>query len=192
LHVGSPKQEQTLPTHLTIDDMFRLLEVPPSDTPAGLRDRAMLEVLYSSGLRVSELVALNWGEIDATLEVVRVHGKGNKERIVPIGSKALEALERYRAQISLLWRLRIVARLRLQPILRCFSTAAVDALRRAALPVWWLATRASAELPCRRARMRCDILSQRICLTLALTYEQSRIAGPLKFINYTAIHPCES
>jgi integrase/recombinase XerC len=102
LHVGSPKQEQTLPTHLTIDDMFRLLEVPPSDTPAGLRDRAMLEVLYSSGLRVSELVALNWGEIDATLEVVRVRGKGNKERIVPIGSKALEALKRYRAQIPLL------------------------------------------------------------------------------------------
>ncbi|MBI3757262.1 MAG: tyrosine recombinase XerC [Deltaproteobacteria bacterium] len=99
LHVGSPKQEQTLPTHLTIDDMFRLLEVPPSHTPTGLRDRAMLEVLYSSGLRVSELVALNWGEIDATLEVVRVRGKGNKERIVPIGSKALAALDRYRAQI---------------------------------------------------------------------------------------------
>lgn len=102
LHVGSPKQEQTLPTHLTIDDMLRLLEVPRSDTPAGLRDRAMLEVLYSSGLRVSELVSLNWGEIDSTLEVVRVRGKGNKERIVPIGRKALEALERYRAQIPLL------------------------------------------------------------------------------------------
>ncbi len=99
LHVGSPKQEQPLPTHLTIDDMFRLLEIPAADTPAGLRDRAMLEVLYSSGLRVSELVGLNWGDIDATLEVVRVRGKGNKERIVPIGGKALAALERYRVQI---------------------------------------------------------------------------------------------
>jgi integrase/recombinase XerC len=102
LHVGSPKQEQPLPTHLTIDDMFRLLETPPADSPAGLRDRAILEVLYSSGLRVSELVGLNWSDIDTTLEVVRVRGKGNKERIVPIGGKALAALERYRAQIPFL------------------------------------------------------------------------------------------
>jgi integrase/recombinase XerC len=102
LHIGSPKQEQSLPTHLTVDDMFRLLEAPPANTPTGLRDRAILEVLYSCGLRVSELVALNWNDIDPTLEVVRVRGKGNKERIVPIGRKALEALERYRQQIPLL------------------------------------------------------------------------------------------
>jgi len=102
LHVGSPKQEHPLPTHLTVDDMFRLLESPPADTPAGLRDRAILEVLYSCGLRVSELVGLSWGDIDPTLEVVRVRGKGNKERIVPIGRKALDALARYRAQMPLL------------------------------------------------------------------------------------------
>jgi integrase/recombinase XerC len=102
IHIASPKQEQPLPTHLTVDDMFRLLDTPPSDTPAGVRDRAILEVLYSCGLRVSELVGLNWGEIDPNLEVVRVKGKGNKERIVPIGRKALEALERYRAQIPAL------------------------------------------------------------------------------------------
>jgi integrase/recombinase XerC len=98
--ISSPKQDQPLPTHLVVDDMFRLLETPPNDTPAGLRDRAMLEVLYSCGLRVSELVGLNWGDIDSNVEVVRVKGKGNKERIVPIGRKALEALELYRARIS--------------------------------------------------------------------------------------------
>lgn len=102
LHVGSPKQEHPLPTHLTVDDMFRLLEAPPSDTPAGLRDRAILEVLYSCGLRVSELVGLRWEDIDPTLEVVRVRGKGNKERIVPIGQKALDALAHYREQLPLL------------------------------------------------------------------------------------------
>ena len=97
--IASPKQEQPLPTHLVVDDMFRLLEAPASDTPAGLRDRAILEVLYSCGLRVSELVGLNWGDVDGNVEVVRVKGKGNKERIVPIGQKALEALECYRARI---------------------------------------------------------------------------------------------
>lgn len=102
LHIGSPKQDQPLPTHLTVDDMFRLLEAPAQDTPAGVRDQAILEVLYSCGLRVCELAALNWGEIDPTLEVVRVRGKGNKERIVPIGRKALDALDCYRLQIPLL------------------------------------------------------------------------------------------
>src|SRR5262249_5039357 len=97
--ISSPKQDQPLPTHLVVDDMFRLLETPPSDTPAGLRDRAMLEVLYSCGLRVSELVGLNWDDIDGNIEVLRVKGKGNKERIVPIGRKALDALELYRASI---------------------------------------------------------------------------------------------
>jgi integrase/recombinase XerC len=102
VHIGAPKKDQPLPTTLPIDDMFRLLEVPLPDTPDGLRDRAMLEVLYSCGLRVSELVGLNWGAIDATLEIVRVRGKGNKERIVPIGGNALAALEKYRAHIPTL------------------------------------------------------------------------------------------
>ena len=97
--IASPKKEQPLPNHLAVDDMFRLLETPSQETPAGFRDRAMLEVLYSCGLRVSELVGLNWGDIDVNLEVVRVKGKGNKERIVPIGRKALIALDQYRQQI---------------------------------------------------------------------------------------------
>jgi integrase/recombinase XerC len=102
LHIGTPKKEKPLPVYLPIDDMFRLLEAPTTDTPAGVRDRAILEVLYSCGLRVSELVGLDWGDIDVNLEVVRVKGKGNKERIVPIGHKALDALDRYRVQIPVL------------------------------------------------------------------------------------------
>lgn len=102
LHIGAPKKDHPLPTYLPIDDMFRLLEAPPFDTPTGLRDRAIVEVLYSCGMRVSELVGLNWKDIDANLEIVRVTGKGNKERIVPIGRKALDALDRYRAHIAAL------------------------------------------------------------------------------------------
>jgi len=102
LHLSSPKKDQPLPSYLPVDDMFRLLDAPPLDTPTGLRDRAILEVLYSCGLRVSELVDLNWGALDANLEVVRVKGKGNKERIVPIGRKAIEALDRYREHIPAL------------------------------------------------------------------------------------------
>ena len=97
--IATPKKEQQLPAHLTVDDMFRLLEAPPGDTPAGLRDRAVLEVVYSCGLRVSELVGLDWSDVDAALELVRVRGKGAKERLVPIGRKALAALAAYRARV---------------------------------------------------------------------------------------------
>lgn len=97
--VLTPKKEKKLPTHLTVDDVFRLLEAPPANTPAGLRDRAILETIYSSGIRVSELVGLDWEDIDAGVEALRVRGKGNKERIVPIGKKAMGALVSYRERI---------------------------------------------------------------------------------------------
>lgn len=102
LHLSSPKQDHPLPTYLPVDDMFRLLDAPAPDTPAELRDRAILEVLYSCGLRVSELTGLNWEDIDPNLEVLRVKGKGQKERIVPIGRAALDALQRYRTEIPAL------------------------------------------------------------------------------------------
>ena len=102
LHLSSPKQDHPLPTYLPVDDMFRLLDAPAPDTPAELRDRAILEVLYSCGLRVSELTGLNWEDIDPNLEVLRVKGKGQKERIVPIGRTALDTLHRYRAEIPAL------------------------------------------------------------------------------------------
>ncbi len=96
--IATPKKEQQLPVHLTVDDMFRLLDAPSAECPAGLRDRAILEVTYSCGLRVSELVGLDWNDIDDGNETVRVRGKGNKERIVPIGRAALQALDAYRAR----------------------------------------------------------------------------------------------
>ena len=102
--VVTPKKDQQLPVHLTVDDVFRLLDAPRADTPDGTRDRAVLEVVYSSGLRVSELIGLDWDDIDPKLELVRVRGKGGKERLVPIGSKALAALETYRARIPQLCR----------------------------------------------------------------------------------------
>jgi integrase/recombinase XerC len=101
--VSTPKVEKTLPTTLTVDETFRLMESPKhlSDKSlAGskekdLRDRAILELLYSSGLRVSELVGLNSNQLDLDLGIVRVMGKGRKERIVPVGVKAIEALKAY-------------------------------------------------------------------------------------------------
>jgi len=98
--IATPKKRQHLPVHLTVDDTFRLLEAPQKDTPPGLRDRALLEVVYSCGLRVSELVGLDWTDIDSGLELVRVRGKGGKERLVPIGRKAVAALDLYRAHIA--------------------------------------------------------------------------------------------
>jgi integrase/recombinase XerC len=102
--IQAPRADRRLPAHLTVDDTFRLLGAPPAETPAGLRDRAILEVAYSCGLRVSELVGLDWTDIDASLGVVRVRGKGRKERIVPIGEAALAALAAYRAQLGALCR----------------------------------------------------------------------------------------
>jgi integrase/recombinase XerC len=91
-----PKRERYLPPHLSVDEMFRVLDAMNDATPTARRDRAILELLYSSGLRVSELTALDWHDLDTRAEVVRVLGKGRKERIVPVGATALRALDDYR------------------------------------------------------------------------------------------------
>lgn len=93
--ISSPKQGRYIPSHLPVDEMFRLLEGPDRAKPLGLRDLAILEVLYSCGIRVSELSGLNMSSIDFDQRLVKVLGKGNKERIVPIGRKALEAIQEY-------------------------------------------------------------------------------------------------
>jgi integrase/recombinase XerC len=93
----TPKTLRKLPAHLTLDDVDRLLTTPRGDTLLGARDRTIFEVLYSSGLRVSELTGLDWEHIDAESGTVRVLGKGRKERVVPIGRPALRALAAYRA-----------------------------------------------------------------------------------------------
>jgi len=101
--VSTPKVEKTLPTTLSVDEAFRLMESPQSlpekssdlSKENRLRDRAILELLYSSGLRVSELVGLNLNQLNSDLGIARVMGKGRKERIVPVGVKAIEALKAY-------------------------------------------------------------------------------------------------
>ena len=93
--VASPRVERTLPNHLTIEQMIRFIETPDTDTVLGKRDRAILELLYASGLRVSELTGLNMLDIDFTNLSVRVKGKGRKERIVPFGEHAKKALQDY-------------------------------------------------------------------------------------------------
>jgi integrase/recombinase XerC len=93
--IQSPKQEKPLPSFLSVDDAFRLLGAIKIETGLDVRDQAVLEVFYSTGIRVSELVGLNWSDIDFQLGIVRVVGKGSKERIVPIGEIALQALRGY-------------------------------------------------------------------------------------------------
>jgi integrase/recombinase XerC len=95
--IRTPRQEKRLPKFLTPDDIERLLAAPKGDDPLTLRDRAMLEVLYSTGIRVSELVGMNLEDVDTMGESVRVRGKGKRERLAPLGSFALKALDQYLA-----------------------------------------------------------------------------------------------
>jgi integrase/recombinase XerD len=93
-----PRLPRRLPQVLGESDVERLLEAARPDTPLGLRDRAMLELLYATGLRVSELVGLGLGQIDLRMGWVRVYGKGRKERLVPMGEEALHWITRYLAE----------------------------------------------------------------------------------------------
>jgi integrase/recombinase XerD len=95
INLESPKIRRTLPGYLKLEDVERLLNQPDQKTAMGIRDLAMLEVLYSTGLRVSELVGLKIGDLDSKMGCVRTIGKGDKERIVPIGKKALAMVEKY-------------------------------------------------------------------------------------------------
>lgn len=93
--VTSPRLDKKLPVTLSVDDVIRFIEAPDTDTALGRRDRAILELLYATGIRVSELCGLNVDDIDFTNQSIRVRGKGRKERIVPYGGKAQEAMEAY-------------------------------------------------------------------------------------------------
>jgi len=93
--VMTPKLDKKLPVFLDVDKVKTLLECPPADDVSGMRDRALLETLYSTGMRVSELVGLDTDDIDFISGVVKVFGKGKKERIVPIGEPALDAIRKY-------------------------------------------------------------------------------------------------
>ncbi|HEX2713507.1 MAG TPA: site-specific tyrosine recombinase XerD [Candidatus Acidoferrales bacterium] len=95
LNLESPKVRRSLPGFLRLEEVNKLLEQPDLSTPLGLRDRAILEVFYSTGLRVTELVNLRVSDLEMRMGCVRCIGKGDKERLVPIGRKALAAVEQF-------------------------------------------------------------------------------------------------
>ena len=101
---ASPRRAPTIPAHLSIDEMTRLLETPDRATPLGRRDQAILELFYASGLRLSELVGLDLDDLNLNARVVRVLGKGRKERLVPLNQSAADAIRGYLNDRALLIR----------------------------------------------------------------------------------------
>ena len=95
-----PKQEKTIPKTVGIDDIFRLLDSLPDDSWLDKRNLAMFETFYSTGMRISEIHGLNIGDIDFKSRMIRVFGKGRKERVVPVGERALNAIEDYRNKLA--------------------------------------------------------------------------------------------
>jgi integrase/recombinase XerD len=95
LQIATPKLPRSLPKSLTEEDVELLINAPDVNTPLGMRDRTMFEVLYATGLRVSELVSLSVAQVSLDMGVVRVMGKGSKERLVPLGEEALDWLQKY-------------------------------------------------------------------------------------------------
>lgn len=91
----NPRKGRSLPHFLSAEDLGRLFDAPPVDEPMGLRDRAILETMYSAGLRVSEVVGLDDGDLDFDAAILRVRGKGRKERLAPVGTYATRAIERW-------------------------------------------------------------------------------------------------
>ena len=93
--VSTPRQEKKLPNHLSVEEAVRFIESPDPETDLGKRDRAMLELMYATGVRVAELVTMNLGDIDFRSQLIRVTGKRRKQRIVPFGDPAGDALRNY-------------------------------------------------------------------------------------------------
>ena len=94
-HLHAPKQWQTIPKYLNLEEINRIIQAPDPARPTGLRDRAMMELLYASGLRVSELCKVGMADLNLELGVLRTTGKGNKQRLVPVGKSAVLAVQAY-------------------------------------------------------------------------------------------------
>lgn len=131
-HIDNPRIGRALPRSLTEADVENLLNCPRDDSAIGLRDRAMLEVIYATGLRVSELVNLRMNQVSLTQGVVRVVGKGGRERLVPLGEEAVQRLQRYLAEAR-------PALLRASPSDYVFTARAGAAMSRQAF--WYLIKR---------------------------------------------------
>jgi integrase/recombinase XerD len=99
LHIDTPKEPHTYPAVMTVDEIERLFSIPDTETDLGKRDRAMLEMMYACGLRISELLTIEYNSVIFPEGIVRVIGKRNKERIIPIGSSALNHLKKYLADV---------------------------------------------------------------------------------------------
>ena len=95
VHIELPKIEQKLPRVLSLDEVGKLIDAPDLSKPQGVRDAALLELLYGTGMRVSELINLDVDHVQLTMGFVRVFGKGGKERIIPLGNKAIDACTKY-------------------------------------------------------------------------------------------------
>jgi integrase/recombinase XerD len=96
-HLRTPRQWQTIPKFLNLQEIEQIIQAPDSSRPTGLRDRAMLELLYATGLRVSELCRVGMGDLDLQYGILRTMGKGHKQRLVPAGKPAIQAVEAYLA-----------------------------------------------------------------------------------------------
>lgn len=94
-HIDSPKKAQKLPSTLTLEEVERLIETPDVTKTLGIRDRAILEMMYATGLRVSELIGLKLGDLHLSIGLLQTIGKGDKERIIPLGDYAIHWVERY-------------------------------------------------------------------------------------------------
>lgn len=99
-NLSPPKHVKGIPTYLPVDDMFRLLDTVKPVGVLGLRNKALIETLYSAGIRVSELAGLDMGDLDTASGLLRVWGKGKKERMVPIGNRAIESINAYRDALN--------------------------------------------------------------------------------------------
>ena len=180
--VASPKKPETIPAHLTVGEMNRLLEMPDASNPLGRRDRAILELFYASGLRLSELVGLDMEDVNLSGRMVRVMGKGRKQRLVPFNNSTADAIRAYLKDRALSRTEAPRARkcesqrtgaARL-PALRYFSTTAANGCRRAASIAWCAATSPSAARNSASARTRCGTPLPRICWPTAPTCGPSK------------------
>lgn len=99
LEIDSPKKRRSLPVALTVDEINHLLEQPNTNKKLGLRDRALLETLYATGIRVSELINLKFNDLHKELKLIKVFGKGSKERLIPISEVALSWIDSYKEKV---------------------------------------------------------------------------------------------